>query len=80
MIFIINSKLLIKNEKQGTCIYAILLLYLYKLALLYAAIQSGWWVVEIPLLSRAFDALTIAVKCKKPVYITEDIFIGTQLQ
>ena len=29
---------------------------------------------------RASDALTIAVKCKKPIYVTEDIFIGTQLQ
>jgi bifunctional DNase/RNase len=29
---------------------------------------------------RASDALTIAVKCKKPIYATEDIFIGSQLQ
>ena len=29
---------------------------------------------------RASDALTIAVKCKKPIYVTEDIFIGTQLR
>jgi bifunctional DNase/RNase len=31
-------------------------------------------------IGRASDALTIAVKCKKPIYVTEDIFIGTQLQ
>lgn len=29
---------------------------------------------------RASDALTIAVKCKKPIYVTEDIFMGTKLQ
>lgn len=29
---------------------------------------------------RASDALTIAVKCKKPIYVTEEIFVNTKLQ
>jgi uncharacterized protein len=29
---------------------------------------------------RVSDALTIAVKCNKPIYVTEDIFMNTQLQ
>lgn len=28
---------------------------------------------------RASDALTIAVKCKKPIYVTEDVFTSTKL-
>jgi bifunctional DNase/RNase len=28
---------------------------------------------------RASDALTIAVKCKKPIYVTEEIFVDTKL-
>ena len=29
---------------------------------------------------RASDVITIAVKCKKPVYVTAEIFMNTQLQ
>lgn len=28
---------------------------------------------------RASDALTIAVKCKKPIYVTEEVFTSTKL-